>query len=383
MTKALLLAGVVIATLTVAAQLRVTSPYLDVVERYRSGDHLRAVEEVIGFPISGVRERARRDLNGLPCQLLTGLADCAKARQQKPLEFARVIDVWTATLPAAAALHAEAGITAQKTGRLDAAAVHHRLALELSDMLVALVPATVAGLAERAAVRRQVWLLSIWLLQLRLDLKELEMLLLKARQAFPGDALVLLASGAYHEVQARPYLLLEASEGRQGNLAAWRREERTWRLKNAADGYREAITVDATLAEARLRLGRVLALEGRLDEAHIELARAAELTSDARWRYLASLFRAAAYEAGGKADAAQPAYRAALELWPASQAARMGLSRSHAERGDWAEARRELDGLPPPGTELADRADPWWAYDFGQAWRLESGIVELRRLVPR
>jgi len=361
-------------------QLRVTSPYLDVVERYRSGDHVRAVDEVSGFPTASIRERARRDLTELPCQVLCGIADCARAKEQKPRELARVLEVWTTTLPAAAALHIDAAVAAQKAGRLEASSEHQRLALELADLLVASVPPTVEGHAARVETERSVWLIAMWLLQLRLELKDLEMLLVRARQTFPGDGLVLLASGAFHEVQARPYLLLEASEGRQGNLAAWRLEERTWRLKSAEEAYRNAITAAPGLEEAHLRLGRVLGLQGRYDDAHASLARVPDLTPDTRWRYLSLLFRASAYEAEAKTDASRTAYRAAIDLWPSSQAARLGLSRLQAEGADWAEARKELEGL---GTEGEDRADPWWAYDFGQAWRLESGLAELRKTVSR
>jgi tetratricopeptide (TPR) repeat protein len=363
-----------------AAQLRVTSPYLDVVERYRSGDHLRAVDEVAGFPAAGIRDRARRDLTELPCQLLTGLADCVVARAQKPREFERVVEVWASTLPAAAALHVDAAVAAQKAGRVEASTAHQRLGLELADLLVASVPVAIAGRPDRLEVQRGVWRLSIWLLQLRLELKDLELLLTRARQMFPGDGLTLLASGGFHEVQARPYLLLEASEGRQGNLAAWRLEERSWRLKSAESAYREAIAADPKLAEAWLRLGRVLTLQGRRDEAHVALARVPELTTDARWRYLALLFRASAYEADGKLDVAHPSYRGALEVWPSSHAARLGVSRLDAERGAWDEARKDLDGV---GLTTPDGDDPWWAYDFGQAWRIESAVAEMRTLVSR
>jgi thioredoxin-like negative regulator of GroEL len=232
-------------------------------------------------------------------------------------------------------------------------------------------------------MRRQVWLLSVWLLQLRLELKELELLLVRARQAFPNDALLLLASGAFHEVQARPYLLFEASEGRQGNLVAWRQNERTWRLKSAEDSYRAAIAADPALAEGFLRLGRVLTLEGQADTGRSELARVAALTKDARWQYLALVFQAASFEAEGKSDGAEPAYRAALDAWPASQAARMGLSRAQADRGDWTAARGELDGVAQHADDLDKNGDPWWAYDFGQAWRIESGLAELRKLAAR
>lgn len=365
------------------AQLRVTSPYLDVVERYRSGDHARAVEEVSGFPASGIAGRARRDLLELPCQLLAGTSDCARARTQKPAEFAQVLEVWATTLPAAAALHVETALAMQTAGRIDVARDHQALALDLADRLVTGL-VTVDGHAQRADLRRRISLLAMWLLQLRLEFKELEMLLVKARQMLPGDALVVLANGAFHEVQARAFVLLDASEGRQGNLAAWRHEERTWRLARAETSYREAIAADASLAEAHLRVGRVLSLQGRRTDAHVALAKVGEQTTDTRWRYLALLFRAAVYEEDGMLEPARAEYRAALETWPQSQAARLGLSRLSAHDADWASARRELDALAESGTTPeSQHADPWWAYDFGQAWRIEPALAELRTAVSR
>ena len=58
----------------------------------------------------------------------------------------------------------------------------------------------------------------------------------------------------------------------------------------------------------------------------------------------------------------------------------MGLSRARAERGAWDEARRELEGI---GLTAPESDDPWWAYDFGQAWRIESGLADLRKQVSR
>jgi tetratricopeptide (TPR) repeat protein len=379
-TRAVVVAVVAVTVVSATAQLRVSSPYLDVVERYRSGDYQRAIDEVAGFPASNLRERARRDLTELPCQVLTGTADCTAAREQKPREFERVIDVWATSLPAAAALHIDAAVATQRSGRLDVSTEHQRLAQDLAERALTAIPVGVAGRNQRVEVRRHVWLLSIWLLQLRHELKELEMLLTKAKAIFLRDGALLLASGSFHEVQARPWGLLDASESRQGNLEAWRLTERTWRLKSAESDYREATNADPTLAEAWLRLGRVLALQSRRDEAHVALARVPELTTDTRWRYLALLFRAAAYEADGKSEATEPSYRGALEVWPSSQAARLGLSRLRAERGAWDEARKELDGVGGAG---GSGDDPWWAYDFGQAWRIESDVTELRKLVPR
>ena len=81
---------------------------------------------------------------------------------------------------------------------------------------------------------------------------------------------------------------------------------------------------DPTLAEASSPARTRARAPGPRDEAHVALARVAELTTDARWRYLALLFRAAAYEADGQTlRAAEPSYRGALEVWPTSHAARV------------------------------------------------------------
>ncbi len=366
-----------------AAQLRVSSPYLDVVARYRSGDYLKAVDEMRGFPPVGVRERARRDLIDLTCLVLCGTADCARARQQKPAEFERVREVWASALPAAAALHMDTAAANQIAGRTEAAEVHRRLALEILDWPGEGVDPLPEGApaAARSPLDRTVRLLSIWLLQLRFELDALDEPLARLQQHFPKDPLVLLAVGSLHEMRARPHALLEAGAGRQGNVAEWRRQERQFRLSSAADAYAAALAADAALAEAHLRVGRVLMLQGDADGAEAALGRVREATIDRRWRYLAALFRAALDEERGRMEAAAAHYGEALELWPASQAAPLALGRMAAAQGRWDEAQAKLGVFAPPGPSDQRPEDPWWAYDFGQAWRIESGLSELRRMV--
>ncbi|HEY8548543.1 MAG TPA: tetratricopeptide repeat protein [Vicinamibacterales bacterium] len=369
--------------LTLAApglQLRVSSPYLDVVSRYRSGDHLKAVEELGGFPTVGLRDRARRDLLDLTCQILCGTRDCGRARAEKPDEFERVLEVWTGALPAAAALHIEAAVAAQIAGREEAADVHRALALEIGGwMEEQLKDLPAAG--ETAALRRQVALLEIWLLQIRLEPGQLDAPLARAQQQYPGDPLVQLAIGSLHEVRARPYALVEASEGRPGNVEAWRREERAFQLERAAAAYRDVIARDPGLAEAHLRLGRVLMLQGDRNGAETAFARVPESTEDRRWRYLAAMFRAAAAEEQDDREGTRARYEEALAIWPQSQSAQLAISRLLASHGDWEGARQRLAVLAPSEPSASPAEDPWWAYDFGQAWRIESGLAELRRLV--
>jgi tetratricopeptide (TPR) repeat protein len=97
--------------------------------------------------------------------------------------------------------------------------------------------------------------------------------LARAQQRFPQDPLVALALGSLHEAHAAPSALVEASVGRQGNLEKWRQEERAYRLEQGLAAYRQAVALDPALAEAHLRLGYVLLLTGKADDADAAFAR--------------------------------------------------------------------------------------------------------------
>lgn len=387
-----------------AAQVSVTSPYLDIVARYRAGDHEKAVADMAAYPIAGLRDRARKDLRDLTCQVLCGIADCRRARAEKPEEFARVLEAWGASMPAAAALHVDTAIASQAADRPDVADAHRALALELVDLMetelgappprtaparIADGPAfsgpTVTGpdpnVARRAHASQLVTLLSVWLLQLRGELPAIQAPLARARQRFPDDPLVALAVGSLHEAHAAPHALVEASAGRQGNLEKWRQEERAFRLDQAFAAFQKAIALDPALAEAHLRMGRVLLALGRPADAEAAFARVPESTGDRRWRYLAEMFRADAADARGSRAEARARYEAALRVWPEAQSPAIALSRMAATDGDWPAAQARLEALAPRAGGRAE--DPWWAYGFGQAWRIDAGVATLRRLVVR
>jgi tetratricopeptide (TPR) repeat protein len=387
-------------------QVSVSSPYLDIVNRYQSGDQAKAVADMAAYPTQGLRERARKDLRDLTCQVLCGTADCRRARSEKPEEFERVLEAWGASLPAAAALHADTAIHAQGEERRDVAEAHRQLALELVDLMEQeLAPSTGGSpitrprltdgpafsgptqigpdsrIARRAQASQLITLLSVWLLQLRGDLAQIQAPLARAQQRFPQDPLVALALGSLHEASAAPNALVEASAGRQGSLERWRQEERAFRLEQAQTAYRQAIALDPTLAEAHLRLGHVLLLTGKVDEADAAFARASAETGDRRWRYLAEMLRADGADARGDRAAARRHYQAATDAWPDAQSPVLALSRLEASAGDWPAAQARLAALEP---RVGGRAeDPWWAYGFGQAWRIDAGLSTLRRLVIR
>lgn len=400
----LLLAGVLAAPVPAGAQVSVTSPYLDIVARYRSGDHEKAVADMAVFPIAGLRDRARKDLRDLTCQVLCGTADCRRARAEKPEEFARVLEAWGASMPAAAALHIDTAIASQAADRPDVADAHRALALELVDVMEAelgapppkTTPARITdgpafsgptatgpdpNIARRAQASQLVTLLSVWLLQLRGELPAIQAPLARAQQRFPDDPFVALAVGSLHEAHAAPHVLVEGSVGRQGNLEKWRQEERAFRLDQALGAYRKAIALDPELAEAHLRMGRVLLAMGRPAEAEAAFTRVPESTADKRWRYLAEMFRADAADARGDRAEARARYDAALQVWPEAQSPSIALSRMAATDGEWTAAQARLEALVPRAGGRAE--DPWWAYGFGQAWRIDAGVATLRRLVVR
>ena len=391
---------------TAVAQVSVSSPYLDIVSRYQAGDQPKAVSDMAAFPTSGLRDRARKDLRELTCQALCGMADCRRARAEKPAEFERVLEAWAASMPAAAALHVDTAIQAQAEDRRDVAEAHRQLALELVDLMETELAApagaspivrpqitdapTFSGptrigpdpqVARRAQASQLVTLLSIWLLQLRGDLPQIQAPLARAQQRFPQDPLVALALGSLHEAHAAPNALVEASAGRQGNLEKWRQEERAFRLEQALAAYRQVVALDPTLAEGHLRLGHVLLLTGKAEEADAAFARASTETGDRRWRYLAEMLRADAADARGDRAAARQRYQAALDAWPEAQSPVLALSRLDASDGEWTAAQARLSTLVPRAGGRAE--DPWWAYGFGQAWRIDAGLATLRRLVVR
>ena len=109
------------------------------------------------YPTSGLRDRARKDLRDLTCQVLCGTADCRRARAEKPAEFERVLEAWSASMPAAAALHVDTAIQAQADDRRDVAEAHRQLALELVDLMETELAARArrGNLADRPAAHRR------------------------------------------------------------------------------------------------------------------------------------------------------------------------------------------------------------------------------------
>jgi hypothetical protein len=147
-------------------------------------------------------------------------------------------------------------------------------------------------------------------------------------------------------------------------------------LGEAEAAFRRAVAADPGLGEARLRLGRVRTLRGRLGEAIADLQQVAREDRSLRRRYLANLFAARAHEKRGDIESAARAYRAAVAIEPEGQSAWIGLGRAL----DLLERRDEAQKAFAAALGIARKGgDPWWSYIRGDLERLESLMAELQR----
>lgn len=153
--------------------------------------------------------------------------------------------------------------------------------------------------------------------------------------------------------------------------------------RDAEEHLRQALAVDPNLLEARLRLGRVLTLRGRFDEAARELGIVAKQTRAGAENYLANLFLGAVCQRQPRIEEAMIPYRQAHATRPRAQAARMALAYGHASRGEKETARRMvLDALAEPWPAPRE-LDPWRDYARGRWQEGEERLEKLRQRVSR
>lgn len=148
------------------------------------------------------------------------------------------------------------------------------------------------------------------------------------------------------------------------------------RLRQAAESYRRALKARPDLLEARLRLGRTLALLSELKPAVKELESVAGET-DPGLAYLARLFLGDLKEQQNDFAGAASEYRAALAVRPGSAVALLAIARAEEAGGERAAAQAALESLL---VEPADDAqgDPWWSYRLRPLDRWAAALEDAR-----
>jgi tetratricopeptide (TPR) repeat protein len=174
-------------------------------------------------------------------------------------------------------------------------------------------------------------------------------------------------------------MLTDALRGnRTGDYAAIR--TRAVDLDQADHAYREALSADSTSEEARLRLGRVLSLRGKDEDARTELESVLQQTHDARIGYLAHLFLAQLAMRRNDATTAAGEYSAAIAADPASRAPYVGLSSLALLAGDEARARESIREWTTRAPSSA--LDPWTTYRPGLD-QLQSMLDSLLTMISQ
>jgi tetratricopeptide (TPR) repeat protein len=201
------------------------------------------------------------------------------------------------------------------------------------------------------------------------------------RKIFPDDPDLLFLSGCQRETYAAPAIQAAAhTVSLPSGFAVAIGSERA-ELRQAENLLRRAVTAAPEMGEAHLRLGRVLGLLGRHQEAVAELQQALTQLTDDDSRYYDALFSGAEEEALGRFDAARDAYQRAATLFPLAQSPLVALSQLAHRRGDRAAAAAamrmvfELPAAVDRGTD-----DPWWHYHVHHARNAEDLVDSFRGL---
>lgn len=150
-------------------------------------------------------------------------------------------------------------------------------------------------------------------------------------------------------------------------------------FRRAESLLRRALATQPDFPEARLRLGHVLAERGNYLAALPELQAAVRELQEPAAVYYAHLFSGDASLALGRGAESHASYEQALHLYPASQAARIGLSAALRIGGDRQAALDALhDTLAQPLGTRDSTDEPWWDYYAGDAVNLDRLLDELR-----
>lgn len=388
------------AALVVQAAPAARMPYVDAVRRYGAGTEGDAVQALAALKLRGA-DRVFEVLD--QACAAAGARSCLPSDLERvtPDVRARVAAIWRQLYPRAMALHAEAlvaaGSTRDEAGVALQVAVLLRLAARCEE--IARRPDAPPAMARFAALGPR---LVLWALQYLRDEPGLDRAISLIAGARADDAEVWLARGALAELRVRPEAIAAAErqavaalqrkggtpEGMTGERAAIdarkvRDVERPHgeterRLDAAVRIYRQAVAAHPALPEPRLRLGRVLALLDRLDEAERQLGLAMALQPDPRQAYLAALFVADLRERQERPEEALAAYASALRTWPGAQAPVVALARLRVLSGAADTARAALAAIHAE-RDMRERSDPWLGYVGGQGWRLAGALAELQR----
>jgi tetratricopeptide (TPR) repeat protein len=145
-----------------------------------------------------------------------------------------------------------------------------------------------------------------------------------------------------------------------------------------------AVAQQPDLAEAHLRLGHMLHILGRTQEARPHFEEALRLALDQELgyvAYMASMYLGELEEHEGHYTRAAEYFRDAVAADPTAHIANVALGEALLLSGDrtgWLEARHMFDD---ESAEHPKKLDPWFFYRFAQYWHVAASLREMRQIV--
>jgi hypothetical protein len=213
----------------------------------------------------------------------------------------------------------------------------------------------------------------------------------RAEELFGDDAVVHLLIGSMREWMAsdtvqraielanRPSLIGEP-RGRPRIASRFSVGSTRAELGRARRHLERAVRLDASVTEARVRLGRVVGLTGNHQDAAAELRQAAAAKPEPLLAYYAHLFLGAEEEALGRLTEAHEAYRYAASLYPDAPTPRIALSHLMRRQGNRDEALRLIGDVLAPRSEPSARSDPMQRYYRSVGRHVKPMLREVARL---
>ncbi len=191
------------------------------------------------------------------------------------------------------------------------------------------------------------------------NLADLKPQLQDAAAALPDDPRALFDRACYAETLGLPYnqVLREGGPNSSVDLPS---EDHT--NAEAERLFRRTLAADATYAEARVRLARLLDHDGRHDEAAAEVERALAAAADPTVMFYGRLVAGRTSLARNRGADALAHYTAATALFPDAQSALLGASEAAVMTADVGAAVSFVQRLSPRSKQ--SQADPWRVYSF-------------------
>jgi tetratricopeptide (TPR) repeat protein len=212
--------------------------------------------------------------------------------------------------------------------------------------------------SERQDFKRHWYALLAYYFMSSVQTAEARAVLESAILEFPEDGKLRLALGTVYET------------------GAWIEDNSAF-LNEAGEHFRAVVASEPDSVEARLRLGRVLAMQKKTDEASTEIEWVLLHTEDPQLQLVSHLTIGSIRKGESKLDEAIDSYRKALALDPKCQAAAMALAHALHASGDREGSRQLLETFFEQ-SELVSADDSWLRYLLGHSDRYETLLREMR-----